>query len=138
MDNGYGPHLTVDGYECDKQKLSDFNLVHKVLDELPEKIGMKKLMPPYVIKHVECPKEDWGITGFVVIAESHISIHTYPEKEFLAMDVFSCREFNAEKAIQFIKQAFNVKRMDLNILKRGIDFPRQAPKQAIKAKISAK
>lgn len=130
MDNSYGPHLTIDSYDCDRKKLADFDLVHKVLNELPEKIGMKKLTHPYVLKHTDCPKEEWGITGFVIIAESHVSIHTYPEKGFMVMDVFSCKPFDTRKAIEFVKQAFNAKRMDINVVKRGIDFSK-AEKQLL-------
>ena len=77
---GFGPHLMLDGYGCDKKKLQDLNLVYRILDDLPERIGMTKIMPPYVFKYSGVKPEDWGLSGFVLIAESHVSIHTFPEK----------------------------------------------------------
>ena len=43
---GYGPHLMVDGHGCDKERLTDLNLIYRVLEELPARIGMTKIMPP--------------------------------------------------------------------------------------------
>ena len=85
----FGPHLTIDGKKCDKEKLSDLTIVFKALDELPAIIGMTKIMPPYSILYKGVVPEDWGVSGFVMIAESHISIHTFPEKNYVFIDVFS-------------------------------------------------
>ncbi len=124
MNEVFGPHLTIDGKKCDKSKLSDLALVFKVLDDLPSIIGMTKIMPPYsIIYHGAVPK-DWGISGFVMIAESHISIHTFPEKEFVFIDLFSCKMFDVEKAIKYLVDAFGIKDMDKEMVKRGICFPR--------------
>ncbi|MBN1386727.1 adenosylmethionine decarboxylase [Candidatus Woesearchaeota archaeon] len=122
---GYGPHLTIDGYNADKKALGDYLLVRDVLDNLPSVIGMTKIIPPYVIKYDGKHKpEDWGITGFVVIAESHISIHTYPDKGYIAFDIFSCRQFDADKAFDYIINAFKIKRFEKNLVQRGLEFPR--------------
>ena len=54
--------------------------------DLPD--GDSKIMPPYVFRyHGEVP-EDWGVSGVVLIAESHISIHTFPDKGYLSLDIF--------------------------------------------------
>ena len=55
---------------------------------------MTKIMPPYVFRYDSPDPREWGYTGAVIIAESHITIHTYPEKHFLAMDAFSCKPFD--------------------------------------------
>ncbi|MFH0927753.1 MAG: S-adenosylmethionine decarboxylase, partial [Candidatus Micrarchaeota archaeon] len=78
----YGPHLTMDMYGCDKERLSSVEFVSKFLDGLPAKIGMTKIIPPYVFKYEGIKPEDWGVSGIVLIAESHIAIHTYPEKNY--------------------------------------------------------
>ena len=59
--NGFGPHLMMDGYGCDKKKLHDLNLIYRLLDELPTRIGMTKIMPPYVFKYSGLRPEDWGL-----------------------------------------------------------------------------
>jgi S-adenosylmethionine decarboxylase len=122
---GFGPHLMLDGYGCDKKKLQDLNLIYRILDELPSKIGMTKIMPPYVFKYSGLKPEDWGLSGFVLIAESHISIHTFPEKNFVSVDIFSCKAFDLEYAGKFMKEAFGMEKVECNVLDRGTEFPKE-------------
>jgi S-adenosylmethionine decarboxylase len=121
---GFGPHLMLDGYGCDKKKLQDLNLIYRILDELPSRIGMTKIMPPYVFKYSGLRPEDWGISGFVLIAESHISIHTFPEKNFVSVDIFSCKAFDLEFAGDYLKDAFRMEKVECNVLDRGTEFPK--------------
>ncbi len=123
--NGFGPHLMMDGYGCDKRKLQDLNLIYRLLDELPTRIGMTKIMPPYVFKYSGLRPEDWGLSGFVLIAESHISIHTFPEKNFVSVDIFSCKEFDAEFAAGYFKVAFGMAKVESTVLDRGTEFPKE-------------
>ena len=122
--NGFGPHLMLDGYGCDKDKLSDLNAIYKILDELPARIGMTRIMPPYVFRYSGLKPEDWGISGFVLIAESHISIHTFPEKNFVSVDIFSCKMFDAEFATDYFRDAFGMEKVESNVLDRGTEFPK--------------
>ena len=122
---GFGPHLMLDGYGCDKAKLQDLNLVYRILDELPTRIGMTKIMPPYVFKYSGVRPEDWGLSGFVLIAESHISIHTFPEKSFVSVDIFSCKAFDADFAAAYFKQEFEMEKVECTVLDRGTEFPKE-------------
>ena len=64
---------------------------------MPEKIGMKMIMKPKVVFYKDCPHEDGGVSGFIMIAESHISIHTYPfdsQASGFYADIFSCKRFD--------------------------------------------
>ena len=122
---GFGPHLMLDGYGCDKAKLQDLNLVYRILDELPARIGMTKIMPPYVFKYSGLRPEDWGLSGFVLIAESHISIHTFPEKNFVSVDIFSCKPFDSEFAAAYLKRAFGMEKVECTVLDRGTEFPKE-------------
>ena len=122
---GFGPHLMLDGYGCDKDKLTDLNLIYRILDELPTRIGMTKIMPPYVFKYSGVKPEDWGLSGFVLIAESHISIHTFPEKSFVSVDIFSCKTFDLEFAGEYLKEAFGMEKVECNVLDRGTEFPKE-------------
>ena len=121
---GFGPHLMLDGYGCDKRKLQDLNLIYRILDELPDRIGMTKIMPPYVFKYSGVKPEDWGLSGFVLIAESHISIHTFPEKNFVSVDIFSCKGFDSEFAETYLKDAFEMEKVECRVLDRGTEFPK--------------
>ena len=121
---GFGPHLMLDGYGCDKDRLTDLNLIYRILEELPARIGMTKIMPPYVFKYSGVKPEDWGLSGFVLIAESHISIHTFPEKNFVSADIFSCKTFDFGFAGEYLKDAFGMEKVECNVLDRGTEFPK--------------
>lgn len=120
----FGPHLTLDLKDCNPDKLQDFDLVFDVLNRLPDKIGMTKITQPYVFKYAGLVPEDVGITGFVVIAESHISVHTFQQKGYVFIDLFSCKPFDYKFAERFLIDAFESRTPTVNVLMRGLDFPR--------------
>ena len=124
MEFGFGQHLILDGYGANREKLMDLDFIYNFLNKYPEDIEMTKIMPPYVFKYYAPNPEDWGISGFVIIAESHISIHTFPEKLYLSVDIFSCKPFNVDKAIQDITEMFEIKKSEIRLLDRGLEFPR--------------
>jgi len=115
-------HLIIDGYGGDPQKMQDVEFIYKILDAYPSQIGMTKISTPHVSKYVGSKPEDWGVSGFVLIAESHISIHTFPERFYINIDVFSCKEFDAERAIKEFKQNFGLTDVRSYILNRGLEF----------------
>lgn len=121
---GFGQHLMVDGYGSDRDKLTDINYIYDFLSNYPAEIEMTKIMPPYVFRYSGVRPEDWGISGFVLIAESHISIHTFPEKRYLSLDIFSCKEFNGQKAIEDVKRLFSLEKIEIRNLERGLEFPK--------------
>ncbi|MFA4819350.1 MAG: adenosylmethionine decarboxylase [Candidatus Aenigmatarchaeota archaeon] len=127
---GFGPHLTLDMYGCDKQRLLDDKFIYNLLDKLPEKIGMHKIFQPVVNKFTSNPlgKKDsfdrGGVSAFVLIAESHITIHTFAAQRFASIDIFSCKEFDVEKAEKYLMRAFSAKKAEKNLLLRGKEFPK--------------
>ena len=121
---GYGPHLMLDLNDCNPEILDDLGACFNLLNELPEMIGMTKITQPYVFRYSGLMPEDEGITGVTVIAESHISLHTYPRKSFVFVDLFSCKPFDVERAKDYIVQFFQSKSPAVYIQKRGSAFPR--------------
>ena len=61
-----------------------------------------------------------GVSGVVVLAESHISIHTWPERDFAALDVFMCGVCDPNKVIPFLRAAFKPSHIQVNEQKRGL------------------
>ena len=120
----FGPHLMLDLNDCNPGKLRDYNLVFNVLNELPERIGMTKITQPYVFPYSGLVPEDKGITGTVIIAESHISVHTFQEKDYCFVDVFSCKDFDVEYAAEYLIDVFESKKYEKHIVNRGKDFTR--------------
>jgi S-adenosylmethionine decarboxylase len=115
-------HLIIDGYGADAQVLRDEGLIYDLLDRYPSIIGMNKVAPPCVFRYVGSKPGDWGISGFVLIAESHISIHTFVERCYVNIDVFSCREFDAQRIIKELKETFKLIKLKSHILKRGLEY----------------
>jgi S-adenosylmethionine decarboxylase len=93
---------------------------------------MTKIMPPYVFRHGVKGKVSEGLSGFVLIAESHISVHTFPGRRFVNVDIFSCENFDVEDALAALREAFAPRRVEWKLLDRGREFPKQiGPTRAI-------
>jgi S-adenosylmethionine decarboxylase len=61
-----------------------------------------------------------GITGVVLLAESHIAIHSWPEFDYLAVDIFTCGDKSIpDKALEYLKKKFEPKRVEIKKIKRG-------------------
>ncbi len=63
--------------------------------------------------------EPVGITGFLLLAESHISVHTWPEERYAAVDVFTCGRMDAQRVIDYLRQQLQPCEEKLTICKRG-------------------
>jgi S-adenosylmethionine decarboxylase len=83
---------------------------------------MTKIMPPIVTRYVGVTPEDWGISGFVMIAESHISVHTFPESGEVSIDVFSCKEFDPAKTCDILMEQFGLASVETCVLRRGLEY----------------
>ena len=114
-------HLVIDGYGCDPGQLADMEHVRRFLDAYPDAIGMTKISVPSVQTYRGPVPEDWGVSGFVIIAESHISVHTFPDRAYVNVDVFSCKEFDAERALEEIRALFTMTKSNHWVLDRGLE-----------------
>lgn len=79
-----GKHLLLELIDCDAGLLNDIEYLRKVVSDIARQIGAT------VIKDTFYQFTPQGVSGVVIIAESHISIHTWPEYAFAAVDVFTC------------------------------------------------
>jgi S-adenosylmethionine decarboxylase len=111
-------HLIIDGYGNNSKLLQDEQFLYQLLDSYPAQIRMTKISAPLVIRYVGPNHEDWGISGFVFIAESHISIHTFVERCYINIDIFSCKDFDAAQAVKFFKEKFQLTRLSSRLLNR--------------------
>jgi len=122
---GFGPHLVMDARGCASRRLDDISALYRLLDEFPTKIGMTKIMPPYVFAHGEAGTAEYGLSGFVLIAESHIAVHTFPATGQVKVDIFSCEQFDVEQAVSLLREHFRPKECTHRVLQRGMEFPRR-------------
>lgn len=121
----FGVHLTLDGYGGDPEKLNDKDLVLKCLEELPSRLKMHKIFGPEVVTvDGNGDKDSGGHSGFVMIAESHISCHTFPWRKFVSIDVYTCGNMlDKEFIVDYFKDAFGLEDVEINYIKRGTRFP---------------
>lgn len=115
-------HLVIDGYGKNPAILADRNVVYDLLDSFPAEIGMTKIAPPYVFRYIGSKPEDWGISGLVLIAESHISIHTFVDRALVNIDVFSCKAFDAKMVTEKLQQKLQLTRIRSYLLDRGLEY----------------
>jgi S-adenosylmethionine decarboxylase len=101
-------HLIIDGYSDNKEILQDQTFLRQMLDTMPARIGMTKITEPYIFRYVGDKPEEWGISGFVFIAESHISFHTFVERFYINIDVFSCRDFDTSNTLKHFKEILSL------------------------------
>src|SRR4030042_3883697 len=111
-------HLIIDGYGGDYKKMQDVEFISEILDGYPDQIGMTKISSPQVSKYIGSKPEDWGVSGVISLAESHISIHTFPDQLYINIDIFSCKDFDAKQVEIDLQNKFGLAEMRSYIINR--------------------
>lgn len=121
----FDEHLTIDGYNGSRNKLNDRETVLICLDKLPGLLQMKKLADATLhFAPDNVGKDPGGWSGFVIIAESHISIHTFPNRGFVSADVYTCKNgIEINYILNYFKDTFELIDIELKLIKRGIRYP---------------
>src|SRR5579859_6567274 len=112
-------HLMLELYGCDRKLLSSEALLRHALDEYPARVDMEKVSPVHLYDIETSNPLDAGLSGFVVIAQSHISLHAWPEYGEVDIDICSCKEFSQEDAISFAKEMFQTDDVEAHFVVRG-------------------
>jgi S-adenosylmethionine decarboxylase len=106
-----GAHLMVDLYGA--QRLDDIDYIEATLRRCVE--AAKATLLHIHLHHFQ-PS---GVSGVAVLAESHISIHTWPEAGYAALDVFMCGKANPDACVPVLREAFKAKRVAVGEHLRG-------------------
>lgn len=109
-----GTHLILDLWEA--EGLDDLHLMESAMRDAVITCGATLL---HIHLHHFTPS--YGISGVAVLAESHISVHTWPERNFAAFDIFMCGDAKPELAIPVLKSAFHPGRINISEHLRGIN-----------------
>ncbi|PKB79735.1 MAG: hypothetical protein BZY88_11800 [SAR202 cluster bacterium Io17-Chloro-G9] len=115
-------HLVIDGYRGDTEKMWDKQRLEAFLFDLPTTLGMTRITEPSVLEYHAPKPEDSGISGFVIIAESHISVHTFPHKDYVNIDIFSCQNFDKDRALAQARDLFDLEEVKTWVLDRGLEW----------------
>jgi S-adenosylmethionine decarboxylase len=112
-------HLILDIVNVDLKKLNDKKFLINIISDLTSLVKMKILFGPKVINGVD---ENPGLTAFCIIDFSHISIHTFTRTNEFYLDIFSCKPFNKNKVIQYVKKVLDVKNNQIFIAQPKYNF----------------
>ena len=107
-------HLLLELYKCDHEKLNDESFLRCVLNRAA------KLAQATVLNLISNKFEPQGVTAIALLAESHISIHTWPESNYSAVDIFTCgQNMLPELASQYLIDALKAEEHSLRLIKRN-------------------
>jgi S-adenosylmethionine decarboxylase len=109
-----GTHYLAEFFGCDRTKIDDIAFIERIMVEATQLSGAQMIKPFF---HQFSPQ---GISGVVVIAESHFAIHTWPEHGYAAVDLFSCAEFDFKKALNHIREQIGAQQHSVAQVRRGI------------------
>jgi S-adenosylmethionine decarboxylase len=114
--NPFGAHIRM---------MTDITMIRALLYRLPEDMGMHRIREPVIVSvGPNCHKDPGGLSGFVMIAESHISFHTFPARGFVTMDLYTCQNaIDRNATVAYLKAAFELTDADVYIQDRGIRYP---------------
>ena len=113
--NFHGKHCILELYECDEFKLNDEAFLRHT-------IGLAvKLSGATLLNLITHRFEPQGVTGLALLAESHISIHTWPETGYAAVDVFTCGDHTMpERACEVISRELSARHFSLKSFQRQV------------------
>jgi len=107
-------HLLLELYRCDCEKLNDESFLRCILNRA------SKLANATVLNLISNKFEPQGVTAIALLAESHISIHTWPESNYSAIDIFTCgQNMMPELASQYLIEALKAEEHFLRVIERN-------------------
>lgn len=120
--NTYGRHLLVEYYDCDKNILNNLESIEALF------IAAARAADATIVQSTFHRFAPQGVSGVVVIEESHLSIHTWPEHGYAAVDFYTCGASEPDKAHPVLLEGLDSKRFEMLVIGRGVLPPRQCLK----------
>ncbi|AXR62739.1 S-adenosylmethionine decarboxylase proenzyme [Leptospira mayottensis] len=110
-----GKHVIAEFYDCDYEIINNHELVEDIMLKSVDLSGAT------TIKSVFHRFSPYGVSGVVVVSESHFAIHTWPEYGYCAVDVFTCGDLiDNQAALDYLKEKFGSKNISVVEMKRGV------------------
>lgn len=120
-DTFIGRHCLLDIYIQDREWLKNQQIVEHLLH-----LAAQAAQAHILTSHFHTFGGEGGITGVLLLAESHISIHTWPEHNYAAVDIFICGKLSINAAISVFQQKLANARIEVRLLERGYKADREA------------
>ncbi len=110
-----GIHLLIELTSCNRQKINNLDYLERIMAQAAEEAGAT------VLKTAFQDFNPQGVSGVVVIAESHLTIHTWPEYGYAAVDIFTCgTKVDPWKAADFLNEHLEANEIQIRDFRRGI------------------
>jgi S-adenosylmethionine decarboxylase len=110
-----GRHILVEFYNCDKDILNNYDLIERYMNEAAIKAKAT------IVQSVFHMFNPWGVSGAVIIQESHLTIHTWPEYGYAAVDLFTCGEsVDPWIAFEYLQDKLKATRTETTEVPRGV------------------
>lgn len=109
-----GRHLIAEYYGCERALLNDLGFLRQELVQAAELVGATVLGESF---HQYEPQ---GVSGTLVIAESHLSIHTWPQYGYVAVDIFTCGGLDPRPGFEYLAQAIGADQTRMQEIVRGL------------------
>ncbi|KMY51206.1 adenosylmethionine decarboxylase [Peribacillus loiseleuriae] len=121
-----GRHVISELWGCDFEKLNDIDYIERVFVDAALKSGAEVREVAF---HKFAPQ---GVSGVVIISESHLTIHSFPEHGYASIDVYTCGDLNPNVAANYIADALNAE------IRENMELPRgMGPVSVKKSEVSA-
>lgn len=112
-------HFVMDAYHGYRSRLDDILLIQEILEEIPSKLGIKTVMPPFILPYYNgVVPEDCGVTAFVFLAGGHFTIHTFSFRETYFVDLLTPEAFDPDQLERLLKEAFPAEKITTFCLER--------------------
>jgi len=113
MDGYVGKHVIVELMKCPADVLNSVERVGTTL------LNTAKKLQVTVLHHYFHQFSPQGVSGVIVIAESHVSVHTWPELGYAAVDIFTCGSMDPVDGVPELQKGFKAEKMQVTLIKRG-------------------
>lgn len=119
----FGQSLHVDLYGISPQLCDDLSFGYQLLEDLVAMLNMQKQSPPFIFHSpVDTYPDKAGLSGWVPLIESGISIHTLTAHEFVTIDIYTCGELDPQRALTFLAERLQCSHYEHHHLLRGLEY----------------
>jgi S-adenosylmethionine decarboxylase len=115
-----GYHLMMELYGCDQEKINSRRFLQQIVKVAVKQVGLTNLGSRF---H---QFEPHGVTGFTLLAQSHISLHSWPEFGYLVLDIFTCGDQEqADRLADHFLKRLRPARINRQVVRKGFQYPRE-------------
>jgi len=112
-----GRHVILECHECSEEDLKNQSFLEKVLSD-----GARHAKAEILHTYFHKFDRGEGVTGVIALAESHISIHTWPEHKYMAIDVFMCGDCDPFDTLEYVVNNMKIGNYTVNCIHRGVEY----------------